>query len=376
MIQYVSGNLLEADVEALINTVNCVGVMGKGIALQFKQAFPANFDDYAKACRSKSVQTGKMHVFATGNMVNPRFIVNFPTKNHWREASRMEYIEQGLLALKQVIVANGIRSIAVPPLGCGNGGLEWRSVQTKIEQALGDIEGVDVWVYPPSQPPMTRSRALFIKLIELYSRPGYRLSLLEIQKLAYFLQIAGEPLRLKYTKHLYGPYADNLNHVLQRMEGHFIRGYGDRSKDSQIYLLAGAVQQAEQFLADDAEAAQRLQQVGQLIEGFETPYGMELLATVHWVANENKTLDNNVIQQGVTGWNTRKAKLMQPKHIEKTLMKLNGSAFSMPALTPSELYEKHKRESFIHSSRLEGIHIPLHKPEVSLADVLAKYRAA
>jgi hypothetical protein len=189
-----------------------------------------------------------------------------------------------------------------------------------------------------SQPPMTRSRALFIKLIELYSRPGYRLSLLEIQKLAYFLQIAGEPLRLKYTKHLYGPYADNLNHVLQRMEGHFIRGYGDRSKDSQIYLLAGAVQQAEQFLADDAEATQRLQQVSQLIEGFETPYGMELLATVHWVANENKTLDNNVIQQGVTGWNTRKAKLMQPKHIEKTLIKLNGSAFSMPALTPSELY--------------------------------------
>jgi O-acetyl-ADP-ribose deacetylase (regulator of RNase III) len=340
MIQYVSGNLLEADVEALINTVNCVGVMGKGIALQFKQAFPANFEDYAKACRSKTVQTGKIHIFATGNMVNPRFIINFPTKKHWREASRIEYIEQGLLDLKQVIAANGIRSIAVPPLGCGNGGLEWQVVKAKIEQALGDMAGVDVWVYPPneapapdqmpiktSQPPMTRSRALFVKLIELYSQPGYRLSLLEVQKLAYFLQVAGEPLRLNYAKHLYGPYADNLNHVLQRMEGHFIRGYGDRSKDAQIYLLAGAVQQAEQFLAEDAEATQRLQQVSELIEGFETPYGMELLATVHWITDERKTSDNKVIQQGVTGWSPRKAKLMHPKHIDKALTRLKIQAW-------------------------------------------------
>lgn len=148
-----------------------------------------------------------------------------------------------------------------------------------------------------------------------------------MQKLAYFLQVAGEPLRLNYTKHLYGPYADNLNHVLQRMEGHFIRGYGDRSKDSQIYLLAGAVQRAEQFLAEDAEATQRLQQVSQLIEGFETPYGMELLATVHWITDERKTSDNKVIQQGVTGWSPRKAKLMQPKHIDKALTRLKTQAW-------------------------------------------------
>ncbi len=174
---------------------------------------------------------------------------------------------------------------------------------------------------------ITRQIDLLLKSMEVYSRQGYRLSLLEVQKLAYFLQVAGEPLRLNYTKHLYGPYADNLNHVLQRMEGHFIRGYGDRSKDSQIYLLAGAVQQAEQFLADDAEAAQRLQQVSQLIEGFETPYGMELLATVHWITDESKTSDNKVIQQGFTGWSPRKAKLMQPKHIDKALTRLKTQAW-------------------------------------------------
>lgn len=174
---------------------------------------------------------------------------------------------------------------------------------------------------------MDKTQALLIKIMAAYSLLGYRQSLLEVQKLAYFLQVAGEPLRLNYTKHLYGPYADNLNHVLQRMEGHFIRGYGDRSKDSQIYLLAGAVQQAEQFLADDAEAELRLQQVSQLIEGFETPYGMELLATVHWVADENKTADNAVIKQGVTGWNARKAKLMHPKHIDKALDRLKIQAW-------------------------------------------------
>lgn len=335
MIQYVTGNLLEADAEALINTVNCVGVMGKGIALQFKQAFPANFEAYARACRADAVQPGVMHVFATGNMVNPRYIINFPTKDHWRGKSQMQFIEDGLRDLKHVLNEHNIRSIAVPPLGCGNGGLEWAAVKAKIEAALGDLKDVQVLVYPPvntpapdqmpvktSTPGMTRARALFIKLIELYSRPGYRLSLLEVQKLAYFLQVAGEPLRLKYAKHIYGPYAENLNHVLQRIEGHFIRGYGDRSKDSQIYLLDGAVQQAENFLASDNEARQRLQRVSQLIEGFETPYGMELLATVHWVASHGNTTDSQTVTTGVTGWNARKAKLMQPKHINKALARL------------------------------------------------------
>ena len=129
MVELVTGNLLQADVEALVNTVNTVGAMGKGIALQFKQAYPANFEAYRKAVARGDVQPGRMFVFETGLLTNPRIIVNFPTKRHWRGGSRIEDIDAGLQDLAHVIVTRGIRSIAIPPLGCGNGGLDWGEVR-------------------------------------------------------------------------------------------------------------------------------------------------------------------------------------------------------------------------------------------------------
>lgn len=335
MIHYSKGNLLQADVEAIINTVNCVGVMGKGIALQFKQAFPENFTVYAKACKAEKVQPGRMFVYEREDLVNPRFIINFPTKTHWKTKSRIEHIEQGLVDLVRVIREREIKSIAIPPLGCGNGGLPWARVQPLIEQAMSQVPEVEAYVYAPqtapaadampvaTKPPaMTRSRALFIKLIEQYSLPGYRLSLLEIQKLGYFLQEAGEALRLGYKKHIFGPYAENLNHVLQRIEGHFIRGYGDRNKDAQIHLMPDAVARADSFLAEDTDAAERLAYVKALIEGFETPYGMELLASVHWVVKQESANDATTAVAKVHEWNPRKAKLMRDKHIEKAFERL------------------------------------------------------
>jgi len=330
MIHYSKGNLLQADVEAIINTVNCVGVMGKGIALQFKQAFPENFTTYAKACKARQVQPGHMFLFEREDLVNPRFIINFPTKTHWKAKSLLEHIEQGLVGLVQVIRDKQIKSIAIPPLGCGNGGLEWAAVRPLIEQALSQVPEVETYIYGPQSAPavdampvatktpnMTRARALFIKLIEQYSLPGYRLSLLEVQKLGYFLQEAGEALRLNYVKHHFGPYAENLNYVLQRIEGHFIRGYGDRSKNAQIHLMPDAVAQADVFLANDMDASQRLAQVEALIEGFETPYSMELLASVHWVSTREGVESGQEAVAKVQGWNSRKAKLMQTKHIQK-----------------------------------------------------------
>lgn len=340
MITYRHGNLLQSDAEALVNTVNCVGVMGKGIALQFKQAFPANFSAYQKACKAEAVHPGKLFVFDTGHMINPRWIINFPTKTHWRAPSQISYIEQGLADLVGVIREYGIKSIALPPLGCGNGGLDWQQVQPLIEAALADLPEVEVLIYPPQsapdadsmpiatqQPKMTRARALFIKLIEQYSLPGYRLSLLEIQKLSYFLQMAGEPLKLEFKAHYYGPYAENLNHVLQRIEGHFIRGYGDRSKDAEIHLQSGAVALADEFLQGDADAGQRLARIKALIEGFETPYGMELLATVHWVQRENPTADDSDIVRQVHQWSRRKQALMRDSHILKALSRLRSNGW-------------------------------------------------
>ena len=347
MIQLTQGNLLESDAEALVNTVNCVGVMGKGIALQFKQKFPDNFAAYERACRHKEVQTGRMFTVPTGRLINPRFIINFPTKNHWKGKSRIEDIESGLQALVEEVKKLGIQSIAVPPLGCGNGGLNWNEVRPLIEAAFSQLPGVQVALYAPASQPkseamlvgtikkeLTRARALLISLIARYKEQGDLLTKLEIQKLAYFLQEAGEPLNLRYVKDNFGPYADNLNHVLIQLEGHYIRGYGDRTSQSAIHLLPTAEKAASEFLVEEPETRVRLEKVSRLIEGFETPYGLELLATVHWVArNEPEAeADSQVAVKQVQTWSSRKEKLFRPEHIHKAWQRLRAEQwFADPA---------------------------------------------
>ena len=148
MIRFAKGNIFDSGCAALVNPVNCVGVMGKGLALQFKQRFPANFTSYAKACRAGELVPGRMHLFDTSSP-QPRCIVNFPTKRHWRDASRLGDVAQGLDALAGVIANNKFRSIAVPPLGCGLGGLPWHDVRQLIDRHLSPLDLVDIVVYGP-----------------------------------------------------------------------------------------------------------------------------------------------------------------------------------------------------------------------------------
>lgn len=327
-----TGDILKADVEALVNTVNCVGVMGRGVALQFKNKFPANFRAYKAACEKGEVQPGKMLVYDLGPLNSPRWIINFPTKRHWKGKSRIEDIETGLIALKAEIASRGIASIALPPLGCGLGGLDWSEVRPKIEAALGSIPGLRVVLFEPAGAPaaaemaaaatvpnMTPGRAALVGLIRRYLDAVMDpfVSLLEVHKLMYFMQVAGEPLRLNYTKALYGPYATNLGQVLKHVEGHFISGYGDGADDpeKQLQLLPRAVEQAEAFLAAHAESRQRFERVCDLAGGFESAYGMELLATVHWVATQEgaKSAADAVLL--THAWNTRKS-MFPDSHIE------------------------------------------------------------
>ncbi len=331
-IEEATGNLLQADAEALVNTVNCVGYMGKGIALQFRHAYPENFKAYQKACKAEEVVPGQMFVTDTGMWTGPKWIINFPTKTHWRAKSKLEHIRLGLEALVKEIDARGIRSVAVPPLGCGLGGLNWGEVRPLIEAAFERLPDVQVLLFSPGnkapkaadrvvrtdKPKLTVARALFIKLMEQYKGLDYQLTQLEVQKLAYFLQEAGQPLRLRYKEAIYGPYADNLNKVLERLEGHFTRGYsGERSPDVEIELLGGATEAANAFLADEPEARERLERVSRLIEGFETPYGMELLASLHWLAAHRDTPPKGAEQAVVElhGWNDRKRRVFDPKHV-------------------------------------------------------------
>lgn len=339
MIELISGNLLQADVEALVNTVNTVGVMGKGIALQFRQAYPENYKLYRAACKKGEVQIGKMLVVPVNSQVNPRYIINFPTKQHWKNKSRLEDIEAGLLALVAVVREKQIRSLAIPALGCKNGGLAWADVRPRIEAALNELSDVHVLLYPPNgapdaeqmqittaRPALTPGRAAIIGLMEQYALPGYKLSMLEIQKLAYFLQEAGEPLQLNFVRYHYGPYAENLQHVLQRLEGHYIRGYGDRSRSPAIHLVDGAKEAAETFLSNHQETGHRIEQVSRLIEGFESPYGLELLATVHWLAQYEDPaiqMDVDSAVRGVQAWSERKRNIFVPEHIEVAWKRLH-----------------------------------------------------
>lgn len=323
MIEFQTGDILKADAEALVNTVNCVGIMGRGIALQFKTAFPENFKAYAAACtREEEVQPGRMFVFTTGYLSNPNYIINFPTKRHWRGKSRLEDIDAGLRALVQEIQQRGIRTIAIPPLGSGLGGLDWRVVRPRVEAALRPLDQVRVMVFEPSgpqgaqsvakpakAPTMTAGRAVLVGLMREYLRGLLDpfVTLLEVHKM-YFMQEAGEPLRLRYVQAPYGPYAENLRHVLREIEGYFVSGYADGgdTPDKELSLVPGAIDDAEAFLAKHADTRARFQRVTGLVQGFETPFGLELLSTGHWVAKRDGIQNESEIVAGTYAWSDRK----------------------------------------------------------------------
>ncbi|MDY0169513.1 MAG: macro domain-containing protein [Thermoguttaceae bacterium] len=343
MIEFQKGDILQANAEALINTVNCVGVMGRGIALQFKKAFPENFDDYEEACKRGEVRPGKMFVVRLSQLQNPRYIINFPTKRHWKGNSRIEDIEAGLDALLATIRELGVKSIAVPPLGCGLGGLDWRQVRRRIEQTLGGLTEVQVLVYEPcgapasdamartnNAPNMTPGRAALLGLMRRYLSAVMDpyVSLLEMHKLMYFMQEAGERLRLRFAKGPYGPYAENLRHVLTEIEGHFINGFGDAEDDpeKQIELVTDVSQRAERFLQKHPQTRAHFDRVGELIRGFETPYGMELLSTVHWVAKREAATNADRAVEKVYAWNPRKQLFREP-HIRMAWQVLEGSGW-------------------------------------------------
>ncbi|MFZ3208545.1 MAG: macro domain-containing protein [Geobacteraceae bacterium] len=323
MIEYKKGNILAEDVEAIVNTVNCVGIMGRGIALQFKNSFPENFKAYAAACKRNEVQPGRMFIYETGQLTNPRCIINFPTKRHWKGKSRMEDIDAGLAALADDIRSRNIRSIAIPPLGSGLGGLDWLKVRPRIEAKLREIKDLKVIIYEPSEvladeransssevPKMTVGRAALVGLMYRYLAGLLDpfISLLEVHKLMYFLQAAQEPLRLKYTEGPYGPYSENLRHVLKSVEGHLVSGYADGgdAPDKQLELVPGALDDARTFLKGKTDTVSRMSRVFDLVEGFESPFGLELLSTVHWIVTRDqpKTLEDVVTK--TYAWNDRK----------------------------------------------------------------------
>ena len=324
MITFEQGNLLEANAEALVNTVNIVGVMGKGIALMFKERFPANFRAYAAACKQREVRLGEMFVTVNLELDGPRWIVNFPTKDHWRSPTRLEWIERGMEDLTQVIQAYGIRSIAVPPLGCGNGGLDWRDVRPVIESHLAPIDGLQATVYEPTAKyqnvtkkrgveELTPARALVAEMTRRYCVLGLGCTVLEVQKLAWFISRGAEqtgvhdPLDLSFKAHYYGPYSDRLRHILDAMDGSYLsceRRLADAKPTSEIWFNA----EKKDYVATYMQSLGKhylpvLDWATETIRGFESPLGMEALATVDWLVHRTgRAATTADVWEGIKRW--------------------------------------------------------------------------
>ena len=336
-----AGNLLDEKTDALVNTVNCLGVMGKGIALQFKQAFPENYSQYKSACDKKEVKIGKMFVVHSNNIFQPQYIINFPTKINWIHPSKVEYIETGLDDLIRVIEKNKIKSITIPPLGCGNGGLNWNEVKELMLEKLSLLnDKIEILIYEPShspnakdipistkKPDLTPIKTALIYLIKIYKDPGYGLTKLEIQKLMYFLQETGEYLKLQYKKGNFGPYANNLNHLLESMEGHYLTGFGDRTESTNISILEINIPNILSLIQMNPKIYHNTLKVKSLIEGYETPYGLELLSTVHWLYAHENIHEINKIKTAISQWSTRKKILFNERHITKAFNTLKNNQF-------------------------------------------------
>lgn len=322
MITFTQGNLLEARAEALVNTVNTVGVMGKGIALMFKERFADNFRRYAAACKAKEVRTGKMFVTEVNELDGPRWIVNFPTKQHWRGDSKIEWITEGLRDLRRFLIENKIKSIAIPPLGAGNGGLDWAEVRPQIEEVLAGLDA-EILVFEPSQKyqnlakrtgveKLTPARALIAELVRRYWVLGMECSLLEIQKLAWFLERSIEragltPLDLRFEPHKYGPYTDRLSHLLEGLDGSYLhcdKRIGDADPLDVIWFDDGRKAFVQTYLKSEArDYVPALEATAALIDGFESPYGMELLATVDWLLSQEGVAPTvPAVREGLHHW--------------------------------------------------------------------------
>jgi len=325
MMRFIQGNLIESRVDALVNTVNTVGVMGKGIALMFKEAFPANFRAYEDACKRKEVRIGRMFVTENRAFEGPHWIINFPTKKHWRQASKLEWIVEGLKDLRRVIQERQIRSIALPPLGSGNGGLDWHDVRSEIQRILGDLEEIDIRVYEPTAKyqnvakrtgveELTPARVLIAEMIRRYWVLGIECTYLEVQKLGWFLERTihslgiEDPLKLHFKADKYGPYSDRLRHLLNALDGTYLhcdKRLSDAGPADTIWFDEERRKYVNLFLQQDTSKHLNtvLDLTARRIDGFESPLGMELLATVDWlIEREHAEPTVSGIRSGLQKW--------------------------------------------------------------------------
>lgn len=329
-ITFKNGDMFSEKVDAIVNTVNCVGVMGKGVALEFKNRWPENYKEYKAVCARKGLRPGKLLIHENPGLLNdsePRFLVNFPTKDNWRSKSKISYVSDGLDALIDEIQRLNIRSIAMPPLGCGNGGLDWNDVKPLIKDKLRNLSNVEVIVFEPyvtsdapeyeeSKLKMTSGRAILLKTLgDLEKHFDGALDRLSMQKIAYFLQAFGVNLNLNFSRNLHGPYSESLRKAYLALEGTgMITGFVKGDRLSRVTQSGYAI--ADDFLNNDRSFDnQIIEKVDKLIQGYESPYGLELLSSVHWLAEHEKHSPIEKIIEEMGRWSENKRNLFQENAI-------------------------------------------------------------
>jgi O-acetyl-ADP-ribose deacetylase (regulator of RNase III) len=341
-MKYIKGNLMTADTEALVNTVNTVGVMGKGIALQFKERYPMNFKIYADACKKGEMKIGKMLVVKEHTLSGETVIINFPTKTEWFKKSQYSYIEEGLKDLVRVIDEYKIKSIAIPPLGCGNGGLDWSKVKLLIDKYLGKLDHVDIQVYEPNaavkeilqkeeqkkEVGLTPARAMLLDALYTYVLRGEDASVFAANKLAYFIQRSGEKLKLQFVGHSYGPYAQAVEKVLYALNGKYLKGLEQMKAKAfePLQLNFERYNEVKEYIAKElsVEQKERLNNLYRLIEGFESSLALEILASVDFLRNENKGIIEEELFEKIQDWNERKRNLIKKEYISIAIQHLDN----------------------------------------------------
>lgn len=343
-MKYIKGNMLDANAQALVNTVNTVGVMGKGIALQFKEYFPKNFKIYADACKKKEVQIGKMLVVKENTLNGSKLIINFPTKKEWFKKSQYSYVEDGLKDLVKVIEEYQIKSIAIPPLGCGNGGLKWEKVKVLLETYLIDLPNVDIQIFEPNDAikeilqtkknkkkiGLTDARAMLLYALFRYEKLGEVATVFSANKLAYFLQNSGESMKLQFVPYRYGPYAQAIEKVLYALNGTYITGLEQMKARAfePLHLNYDMYDEVENYVKSNLSSNQknRLESVFNIIDGFETTLSMEILSSTHFLMSQDAKLTNIQLVEKIQGWNERKKNLITKEHITIAVEHLNNYA--------------------------------------------------
>ena len=346
MIKSVKGNLLEDDAQALVNTVNTVGVMGKGIALQFREAFPDNYKIYRNACKRNELTIGRMLITQEFTLHGCKIIINFPTKTTWRKPSEYSYIQEGLTALRTEIISRGIQSIAIPPLGSHNGGLDWSVVRKMIVNTLGDLN-CEIRLYEPSdviierlkeeRVKFTPARAMLLDMMCEMVSYGEFPSIFAAEKIVYFLQRFGASnvFNIQFKPYIYGPYSGGkIAHVLYYLNGSYIKGMaGMETKPFQeIWLMDGTREAVKEYLEKEENHPYRalLSKTKHFLEGFYSQYSLELLASVDYILCNNESLKNSdkgnrqfileEVNKELASWNTHKKQLFAgSRHVPRII---------------------------------------------------------